>query len=65
MTQKKKEQLREFLRRMLDAGETKGLRWDNKEEHKFRLPWKHQNDVDWEEAEDAKLFRVRKLVVTK
>ncbi|XP_064640785.1 uncharacterized protein LOC135495793 [Lineus longissimus] len=52
----KKEQLREFLRTRLDLGETNGLEWINRDEHIFKLPWKHQNDSDRED-DDAKLFR--------
>ncbi|XP_064641010.1 uncharacterized protein LOC135495915 [Lineus longissimus] len=57
MAQQKKDQLREFLRQRLDAGETpSALKWTNKDNFEFRLEWKHKKDKAAGRNEDA-IFR--------
>ncbi|KAG8567257.1 hypothetical protein GDO81_013553 [Engystomops pustulosus] len=49
--------LKEWLILQIDSGKYPGLRWENEEKTKFRIPWKHAAKHNYNEEEDAALFK--------
>ena len=57
MCSTKRLQLRAWLKLKIDSGRVPGLRWLDREEQIFRVPWKHASRANWKEETDASLFR--------
>ena len=53
MTARSRERLRPWLEACLDDERVPGLRWLNKEEGVFRIPWKHAGKQDWKPDNSA------------
>ena len=51
------ERMRDWLVRMIDSGRFSGLKWMEKEEMIFRVPWIHAKKRDYNQERDAALFR--------
>ncbi|XP_069607116.1 interferon regulatory factor 4-like isoform X1 [Ranitomeya imitator] len=49
--------LKEWLILQIDSGKYPGLRWENEEKTVFKIPWKHAAKHNYNEEEDAALFR--------
>ncbi|XP_064420252.1 interferon regulatory factor 4-like [Latimeria chalumnae] len=49
--------LRQWLITQIDSGLYPGLRWENREKNLFRIPWKHAAKQDYNQDEDAALFK--------
>ncbi|XP_015220405.1 interferon regulatory factor 10 [Lepisosteus oculatus] len=49
--------LREWLITQIDSGKYAGLSWENQEKTMFRIPWKHAAKQDYNQNEDAALFK--------
>ncbi|MBN3285062.1 IRF4 factor, partial [Polyodon spathula] len=49
--------LREWLIAQIDSGNYAGLSWENQEKNMFRIPWKHAAKQDYNQDEDAALFK--------
>ncbi|KAJ8409006.1 hypothetical protein AAFF_G00240270 [Aldrovandia affinis] len=49
--------LREWLIAQIDSGKYAGLSWENREKTMFRIPWKHAAKQDYNQDEDAALFK--------
>lgn len=49
--------LRDWLITQVDSGQYAGLSWENEEKTMFRIPWKHAAKQDYNQSEDAALFK--------
>uniref|UniRef100_A0A8C5DW98 Interferon regulatory factor 4b n=1 Tax=Gouania willdenowi TaxID=441366 RepID=A0A8C5DW98_GOUWI len=49
--------LRRWLIEQVDCGKYPGLVWDNESKTEFRIPWKHAGKQDYNQDEDAALFK--------
>ncbi|XP_039591728.1 interferon regulatory factor 10 [Polypterus senegalus] len=49
--------LREWLIAQIESGKYAGLSWENLEKTMFRIPWKHAAKQDYNQNEDAALFK--------
>ncbi|TSK58000.1 Interferon regulatory factor 4 [Bagarius yarrelli] len=49
--------LRQWLIEQVDTGKYPGLVWENEEKTVFRIPWKHAGKQDYNQDEDAALFK--------
>lgn len=49
--------LRQWLIEQVDTGKYPGLVWENDEKSVFRIPWKHAGKQDYNQDEDAALFK--------
>ncbi|XP_066558622.1 interferon regulatory factor 10 [Amia ocellicauda] len=49
--------LREWLIAQIDSGIYQGLSWENQSKTMFRIPWKHAAKQDYNQNEDAALFK--------
>ncbi|XP_028667643.1 interferon regulatory factor 10 [Erpetoichthys calabaricus] len=49
--------LREWLIAQIESGKYAGLSWENHEKTMFRIPWKHAAKQDYNQNEDAALFK--------
>lgn len=56
--------LREWLIAQIDSGKYAGLIWENQNKTMFRIPWKHAAKQDYNQNEDAALFKVRMFIVS-
>uniref|UniRef100_A0A8C5G3R2 Interferon regulatory factor 4b n=1 Tax=Gouania willdenowi TaxID=441366 RepID=A0A8C5G3R2_GOUWI len=50
-------ELRRWLIEQVDCGKYPGLVWDNESKTEFRIPWKHAGKQDYNQDEDAALFK--------
>lgn len=50
--------LRQWLIEQVDTGKYPGLVWENEEKTVFRIPWKRAGKQDYNQDEDAALFKV-------
>lgn len=53
--------LKEWLLRQIESGSFEGLCWEDEDKTMFRIPWKHAAKKDYNQMEDAALFKVWKL----
>ena len=56
-----KMRLREWLIAQIDSEQYEGLCWENEDKTMFRIPWKHAAKKDYNQDEDAALFKVNIL----
>lgn len=52
--------LREWLIAQIESEKFSGLSWEDREKSMFRIPWKHASKQDYNQNEDAALFKVKK-----
>lgn len=50
--------MRHWLKRAIDSGEFEGVEWTDREEGKFRVPWKHASRHGWDINRDASIFKM-------
>ncbi|XP_008317545.1 interferon regulatory factor 10 isoform X2 [Cynoglossus semilaevis] len=49
--------LKEWLLRQIESGSFEGLCWEDEDKTMFRIPWKHAAKKDYNQMEDAALFK--------
>ncbi|XP_036386738.1 interferon regulatory factor 4-like [Megalops cyprinoides] len=49
--------LKEWLIAQIESGKYAGVTWENQEKTMFRIPWKHAAKQDYNQHEDAALFK--------
>ena len=49
--------MREWLRKQVESGEVRGLRWEDMAKTVVRIPWRHASRHGWELDNDADLFK--------
>ncbi|KAM5135032.1 interferon regulatory factor 4-like [Mantella aurantiaca] len=49
--------LKEWLILQVNSGKYPGLRWEDEQKTRFRIPWKHASKQNYSEEEDAALFK--------
>ncbi|XP_071399781.1 interferon regulatory factor 4-like isoform X2 [Centroberyx affinis] len=56
--------LRQWLIEQVDCGKYPGLVWENDDKTIFRIPWKHAGKQDYNQFEDAALFKMPGYIPT-
>ncbi|KAJ8303588.1 hypothetical protein KUTeg_019984 [Tegillarca granosa] len=51
-----RQRLRPWLEAKINSGQIQGLKWIDKEQHIFKVPWKHGGKHDWNE-QDSQIFK--------
>ena len=50
--------MRHWLTNAIDSGEFNGVEWTDKDNGKFRVPWKHASRHGWDIDRDASIFKM-------